>query len=173
MLTTVVRWIHISSIAILMGGMTFVFLALRPALSRHAEEPTMKPVAFFIRARFRWIAVLLTGLIVASGIVNIVIAPPKGWFILLLIFKALLAGTVLFFYFRNAFAKTPRAVAPEPSPAPPPNAADVRSPEKASEWKTAWLLAPTPSQLKMELILIAGVLLVILLGVILAQLRAV
>ncbi len=171
--TTVVRWIHISSIAMLVGGMTFVFLALRPALSRHAEEPTMKPVASFIRARFRWIAVLLTGVIVASGIVNIVIARHGRWYIPVFIVKVLLAGTVLILYFRNAFEKAPGAVASEPSPAPPPDAADVRSPDKASEWKTAWLLAPTLSQVKMELILIAGVLLVILLGVILAQLRAV
>jgi len=157
----------------LVGGMTFVFLALRPALSRHAEEPTMKPVASFIRARFRWIAVLLTGGIVASGIINIVIARPGRWYIPVFIVKVLLAVAVLFFYFQNAFAKAPGAVAPEPSPAPPADAADVSAPEKTTEWKTAWLLAPTASQLKMEMILTGGALLVILLGVILAQLRAV
>lgn len=166
---TIVRWIHLSSIAMLVGGMTFVFFALRPALSRHSEETTMKPVSSFIRKRFRWIAVLLTAVIVASGIVNIIIAPPAKWYILLLIFKVLLAGAVLSLYFRNAFAKAAPLGAAEPSAVPPPDAADVSRAEGASEWKTAWLLAPTPSQVKMELALIAGALLVILLGVILCQ----
>lgn len=169
MLTVVVRWIHVSAMAMLVGGMAFVFFALRPALSRHAEEPTMKSVSSFIRARFRWVAVLLTAVIVASGFVNITIPSPKGWYILLLIVKVLLAGGVLLLYFRNAFAKIPGTQASEPPPAPPADAADVTSPQKTSEWKTAWLLAPTPSQMKIELILIGGAIIVILLGAILSQ----
>ena len=157
----------------MVGGMAFVFYVLRPALSRHAEDPAMKPVSSFIRARFRWVAVLLTAVIIASGVVNIIIAPPKGWYILVLVVKVLLAGAVLSLYFRNAFAKASGAASPEPSPAPPADAAGVSSPEKAGEWKTAWLLAPRASQVKIELILIAGALLVILLGVILNQSSAV
>ncbi len=169
MLIIVVRWIHVSSMAILVGGMAFVFFALRPALSRHAEEPTVKRVSFFIRARFRWVAVLLTAVIVASGVINIIIAPPRGWYILLLVVKVVLAAAVLLLYFRNAFAKIPGAEASQPPPAPPADAADVSPREKASEWKTAWLLAPTPSQVKIELIVIAGAVVVILLGAILSQ----
>ncbi|NQT83437.1 hypothetical protein HQ563_10455 [bacterium] len=166
---TVVRWIHLSSMAVLVGGMSFVFFVLRPALSRHAEEPAMKPVSSFIGTRFRWVAVLLTAVIVASGIVNIIIAPPRGWYILLLVVKVVLAAGVLSLYFRNAFAKIPGADVPEPSPLPPADAPGVSPPEKPSEWKTAWLLTPTVLQVKIELALIAVALLVILLGVILAQ----
>lgn len=166
---TVVVWIHLWFVSMLVGAMTFVFFILRPALSRQAEEPPMKTLSSFIRARFRWIAVLLAAVIIASGIVNIIIAPPRRWYIALLIVKVLLAIAVVFFYFRNAFAKAPPASAggaSEPSQA---EAVEVRRPEKAGEWKTAWLLSPTASQVKMELILIIGALLVILLGVILAQ----
>jgi len=166
---TIIRWIHLCSMAMLVGGMTFVFFALRPALSRDREEPAIKTASSFLRARFRWIAVVLTAAIVASGIVGIIVAPPKKWYILLLIFKVLLAGAIVFFYFRNAFAKMPAAAAPEPGAAPPADAADVGLPEKEGEWKTAWLLSPGSPQLRMELMLIAGALVVILLGIILAH----
>jgi hypothetical protein len=166
---TIVRWIHVCSVAMLVGGMTFVFFALRPALSRHSEEPGVKGASSFVRTRFRTIAILLTTVLVASGIVNIVIAPPKGWFIVVLIVKVLAAGAVLLLYFRNAFAKVPVSGSPEPSPRPPTAAPDTGGPsKKVPEWRTAWLLAPTPSQVRMELVLIAGAMLVILLGVILS-----
>ncbi len=166
---TIVQWIHLSSMAVLVGGMIFVFFVLRPALSRHTGEPPMKIVSSFIRARFRWIAVLLTAVIIASGVLNIILAPPRKWYILLLILKVLLAGGVLFLYFRNAFAKVPCRGVPQPPTAPPVDAAKGTPAEKATEWKTAWLLAPTASQVKMELVLIGGALLVILLGVILTR----
>jgi len=152
----------------LVGGMTFVFFALRPALSRQAEQAAVKSVSAFVRTRFRLIGILLTTLIVASGIVNIILSPPEGWLcILALIFKVFLGAGVLALYFRNAFAKAPTFVAPEPS-APEPRSAEETSPaEKASEWKTAWLLAPTRSQVNMELMLIGGASVVILLGIVL------
>ena len=163
----VAGWIYASSVAMFVGGMVFVYFVLRPALSRHAEEPTMKPVASFIRSRFRWIAILLTAVIMASGIVHIILAPPTGWSIVLLIVTVLVGAAILWFYFRNAFARTSTVCAPEPSTAPPADAADVKSPEKVSEWKTAWLLNPADCQVKMELVLIAGALIFILLNVIL------
>jgi hypothetical protein len=166
---TISRWIHVSSVAMFVGGMTFVFFVLRPALSPRAQEPGMKGTSSFIRARFRLITTLLTGIIVASGVVNIIVAPPRRWYIVLLIFKVLAAGVVFALYFRNAFAKVPGARVSQPVSPLPTGTADTGGPEKVPDWKTTWLLAPTPTQVRMELALIAGAFLVILLGVILAS----
>jgi len=160
-------WIHVCSMAMLVGGMTFVFLLLRPGLARHAEEAGVREVSSFLRGRFRVIAVFLTAAIVASGILNIIFYPPRGaWKIVLLIVKVLLAGGILYLYFRNAFLKTAVRGAAEHSPqgAAPAGAAPAAQP---GDWKAAWLLSPSPTQVKIELISIAGVLGVILLGVIL------
>ena len=163
----VIRWVYASSIAVLVGGMTFVYFILRPALSRHAEETAIKPVASFVRTRFRWIAILLTAVIIASGIVHVILSPPQGWYIVLLIVTVLLGATVLWFYFRNAFAKTTGATAAKSAPPPPVNSAGASPPDKASEWKTRWLLEPTDSQLNLELILIGGTFVFVLLNIIL------
>jgi hypothetical protein len=150
--------------------MTFVTLILRPALSRHAEEAAMKPVASFIRARFRWVAVLLTAIIVASGVVQIIVEPPAGWNIALLIAAVLLGAAVLVFYFRNAFAKVAIAGPVEPPPSPPSDGPlPTTAPKDAGEWKTAWLLKPSDLQVKLEFALIAGAVLFLLLNVILVR----
>ncbi len=156
-------WIHVCSMAMLVGGMTFVFLALRPGLARRAEEASVREVSSFLRGRFRVIAVFLTAAIVASGILNIIFYPPKGaWKIVLLIVKVLLAGGILFLYFRSAFLKAAARGAAKPSAS-----AGATPAEGPGEWKAAWLSSPSPTQVKIELISIAGVLVVILLGVIL------
>jgi hypothetical protein len=149
--------------AMFVGGMTFVFLVLRPGLARHPEEASVREVSSFLRGRFRVIAVFLTAAIVASGILNIIFYPPKGaWRIVLLIVKVLLAGGILYLYFRNAFLKAAVGGAAKPSAS-----AGATPAEGPREWKAAWLLSPSPTQVKIELISIAGVLVVILLGVIL------
>jgi hypothetical protein len=147
--------------------MTFVYFVLRPALSRRAEEAGIRPVASFVRARFRWIAILLTAVIIASGIVHVVLAPPRGWYIALLIVTVLVGATVLWFYFRNAFAKTTGPTGAESLPPPPANGAGVNPPDKTGEWRTRWLLEPTDSQLNLELILIGGAFVFVLLNIIL------
>ncbi len=157
-------WIHICSMAMLIGGMTFVFLVLRPALSRRSEETAVKEASAFVRARFRLIAVFLTAAVIASGILNIIFDPPKKGWIVLLIGKVLLAGAVLYLYFRNAFGKLPKGATREQ---PVPSESGIV--EGPSEWKTTWLLSPTSSQVKIELIAIGGALIVALLGVILVS----
>jgi putative copper export protein len=164
---TLFLWIHVSSVGALVGGMTFVFFVLRPALSREADEAAVKAVSSFIRTRFRLIGILLSTFIVASGIVNVIFSPPKGWYIVLLIFKVLLATGILYLYFRNAFAKAPTVPVSKPSATEPESLRTASPAETAGEWKSAWLVAPARSQVNMELMLLVGALIVILLGVIL------
>jgi hypothetical protein len=166
---TVVRWIHLSAAALMVGGMAFVYFVLRPALARQAEEPVAKELSSMVRRRFRMIAMLLVAAILGSGIVNIIVAPPRGWWIVLLIVKILLSSAILYLYFRNAFEKACAVAGAGAASPPPEDAADASAPEKPKdEWKTAWLLAPSSRQLTIELILIGAALVVILLGVILA-----
>ena len=160
-------WIHTSSAAMLVGGMTFVFFVLRPGLLRQSDEGPAKGVAAFVRTRFRLVCILLTTLIVSSGIVNIILSPPKKWYILLLILKVLLAAGVLGFYFRNAFAKVSYLPVPEPLPSDAESVRERGTAPKPGESRTTWLLSPSPAQVNTELALIGGALVVILLGILL------
>ena len=160
-------WIHTSSAAMLVGGMTFVFFVLRPGLLRQSDEGPAKGVAAFVRTRFRLVCILLTTLIVSSGIVNVILSPPRKWYILLLILKLLLAAGVLGFYFRNAFAKVSYFPLPQPSPPDVGPVEERASARKPREWRTPWLLSPSPAQVNTELALIGGALVVILLGILL------
>lgn len=160
-------WVHTGSAAMLVGGMMFVFFVLRPGLTRQSDAGGVKGLAAFVRTRFRLVCILLTMLIVASGIVNIILSPPQGWYILLLIFKVLLAAAVLGFYFRNAFAKVSHLPPSEPSPSDAESTQESASANKPAEWRTTWLLAPSPAQVNTELVLMGGALVVILLGILL------
>jgi hypothetical protein len=160
-------WVHTCSAAMLVGGMTFVFFVLRPGLRRQPDEESLKGVAAFVRTRFRLVCILLTAFIVASGLVNIILSPPKGWYILLLIFKVLLAAGVLGFHFRNAFTKVSHVPLPEPGPSDNRPTEEPASATNRSDWRTTWLLAPSPAQVSTDLALIAGALVVILLGILL------
>lgn len=166
-MNTFFLWLHTGSAAMLSGGMTFVFFVLRPGLSRQSDQGGVKGLAAFVRTRFRLVCIILTTLVVASGIVNIILSPPKGWYVLLLIFKVLLAAAVLGFYFRNAFAKVSHLPPSEPVPSDVESMQEAASASKPADWRTTWLLAPSPAQVKTELVLIGGAFVVILLGILL------
>jgi putative copper resistance protein D len=69
-MTTFMLWVHLMSVAIIIGGLGFLLLVLRPSLgvlSTEQRQTLSKAVA----ARFRWVGWAVITLLLISGLYNV------------------------------------------------------------------------------------------------------
>ncbi len=163
----IVRWIHLCSIAVWVGGILFIVAVLRPSFRRNPDQPYPKNLLEFISKRFKIIIIILFATIIASGVINFFfLHKPQhtALYVVLLIFKIILSVGMIGFYFYNAYlipAKQPQQIAEEALP-------ETEKQEIAHEIQ--FLINPSKNQAKLQLGIIAISFIVILLGMILREL---
>ncbi|MHC4182307.1 MAG: hypothetical protein ACYSR0_03045 [Planctomycetota bacterium] len=64
------HWLHLSSAALLVGGMIFLIAILRPVLGRNSSVSGIGIFANDIHARFRIYVGILIGVIIVTGVIN-------------------------------------------------------------------------------------------------------
>lgn len=69
-LVLVNHWLHLSSASLLIGGMIFLMLILRPVLIRNNTASGMGALADEVHNRFRKYVGILIGVIIFTGIIN-------------------------------------------------------------------------------------------------------
>jgi uncharacterized membrane protein len=74
MLTLTMRWLHITSVALIIGGMLYAWLVIVPGAELLAADARSK-LAVQSTARFRPLLVAAMGALLVSGIYNILITP--------------------------------------------------------------------------------------------------
>jgi|SRR5579884_1732504 len=100
-LTVLMRWIHIASVVVLLGGFFFARLVLAPALAG-SRDPDSRAVADRAAARFRPFLLTVALTIVGSGLYNYLTKPSYPphyhmWMgIKLLLVLHVLAATLLY-----------------------------------------------------------------------------
>ena len=163
----IVRWVHLCSIAVWVGGILFIVAVLRPFFRKNPDESYPKNLLEFISKRFKIIVIILFAIIIASGIINFFF-PHKhqntGLYVVLLIFKLILAVGMIGFYFYNAYlipTKQPQQIAEE---APP------ETEKQDIAYEIQFLINPSRNQAKLQAGIIAISFIIILLGMILREL---
>jgi hypothetical protein len=100
-LRLIFRWLHILPAVILLGGVFFMRLALAPAVADYGDEDRRR-LHDALRGRWAKWVMISAGLLLLSGIVNIVLiikgdpAPPPGLYHGLLTLKIVLALAIIY-----------------------------------------------------------------------------
>lgn len=78
-LTVVMRWVHILSAIVAVGGMLFIRVVLMPAVRESLTEEQHAVLRDRVMARWRRIIAVTIGLLLLTGIYNfVVLSVPKG-----------------------------------------------------------------------------------------------
>ncbi|MBS1259624.1 MAG: hypothetical protein MAG551_02698 [Candidatus Scalindua arabica] len=104
------HWLHLSSAALLVGGMIFLMAILRPVLGRSSSVSGIGTFANDVHERFRIYVGILIGVLIVTGIFNSIdgimsaaeAAPSTGYKIAIRI-KVILAICLFIIYGVNAF----------------------------------------------------------------------
>ncbi|MDR4505636.1 MAG: hypothetical protein MRK01_12750 [Candidatus Scalindua sp.] len=111
------HWIHLSAASLLIGGMVFLVVILRPVLGRNSQVSEVATLADDIHGRFRNYVGILIGVIIFSGIINFLenlmgnaMANASAMHVTLIRVKVVMAICLFTIYGINVFlARQPKA----------------------------------------------------------------
>jgi uncharacterized membrane protein len=76
-LNVLVRWIHVTSAVVGVGGAAFLLWVLRPAANAVGTEAA-RPVLEIVHRRFRWLVHTAMGLLLLTGAYNLFLVIPRA-----------------------------------------------------------------------------------------------
>ena len=100
------HWLHLSSASLLIGGMVFLVVVLRPVLGRNGPVSGIGTLADQIHNRFRTYVGIVIGVIIITGIINSSTGMGKdlsSGYVMVIRIKVLLAVCLFIIYGVNAF----------------------------------------------------------------------
>lgn len=100
------HWLHLSSASLLIGGMVFLVVILRPVLGRNYSISGIDTIADQIHNRFRAYVGIIIGVIIITGIINSLTGMGKDFssgYVIVIRIKVLLAICLFIIYGVNAF----------------------------------------------------------------------